>query len=131
VVMEAAHFSAKAGRDGYAWEEMEGYGRTLSGMEMFPTTAQNFTVGQGPSLTYTFWTHQPGDATLRLQIGPALNFLPGTQISFGVQVDDKEPKEIQPVPTERLGGVEVVPGQEIFVGAPGSARAPPLRSFPR
>lgn len=117
VVMEAAHFSAKAGRDGYAWEEMEGYGRTLSGMEMFPTTAQNFTVGQGPSLTYTFWTHQPGDATLTLQIGPALNFLPGTQISFGVQVDDKEPKEIQPVPTERLGGVEVVPGQEIFVGA--------------
>ena len=117
VVIEAGHYSSKNGKDGYAWEEMEGYGRTLSGMEVFPISSQNFSVGTGPSLNYKLWAHQTGNAVLIVQTGPSLNFLPGTQISFGVQIDDSPAKEIQPVSTERLGGVEVVPGQKIFVGA--------------
>lgn len=118
VVMEAAHFSHNASAEGYAWEEMEGYGRTFSGLEMFPTDFQNFTVGQGPSLTYDFWTHDSGKAEINVQIGPSLNFISGKQLSFGVQLDDQPAKEIQPITTDRLGGVEVRPGQEpIFVGA--------------
>lgn len=117
VVIEAAHYSAKNTIDDYSWEEIDGYGRSLSGMEMFPTTAKNFTVGTGPCLSYDFWTHQPGAATITLQIGPTLNFVSGKQISFGMQVDEEDVKEIQPVTMKRLGGVEVIPGQEIFVGA--------------
>ena len=117
VVMEAAHYTSKNTVGGYAWEEIDGYGRSLSGMEMFPTTAKNFSVGTGPSISYDFWTHQAGSAMITLQTGPALNFLSGKQISFGLQVDETDVKEIQPVTMERLGGVEVVPGQEIFVGA--------------
>ena len=118
VVMEAAHFTSNKTASGYAWEEMEGYGRTLSGLEMFPTTAQNFTVGKGPSLAYDFWSHQSGGAVVTVQIGPSLNFIFGKQISFGLQLDDKTPHEIQPVTTDRLGGVDVKPGgSPIFVGA--------------
>jgi hypothetical protein len=85
---------------------------------MFPTDFQNFTVGQGPFLTYDFWTHDSGKAEINVQIGPSLNFISGKQLSFGVQLDDQPAKEIQPITTDRLGGVEVRPGQEpIFVGA--------------
>jgi len=117
VVMEAAHYTSKDTVGQYAWEEIDGYGRSLSGMEMFPTTAKNFTVGEGPSLSYDFWTHHSGPAMVTLQIGPALNFIAGKQISFGVQLDEEKVEEIQPVTMKRLGGIEVLPGQEIFVGA--------------
>ena len=117
IVIDAAHHSGSADVGGYAWEEIEGYGRTLSGMEMLPVSAQNFTVGTGPSLVYDIWVHQAGPALLNLQIGPTLNFLSGKQISFGVQLDAQDPVEIQPVTMERLGGVEVLPGQQVFVGA--------------
>jgi hypothetical protein len=55
VAMEAAHFRSNHSVDGYAFEEIETYGHTLSGMEIFPMTAWNFILGDGPKLSYDFW----------------------------------------------------------------------------
>jgi hypothetical protein len=104
VAIEAAHSSKSTSKHAYAFHDIVGYGRTLSGLEMFPRTTQNFTVGEGPSLEYTFWVHQAGEAELNLQIGPTLNFLGSKKtLAFGVQVDDQAPKVINPIPTEQLG----------------------------
>ena len=118
IVIEAAHHTDSHSTNVHSWEEIPGYGRTLSGLEMFPSDASNFSIGTGPSVTYDIWTHQDGDAELNVQIGPSLNFIAGKQISYGIQVDDHEPTEIQPVSMDRLGGVPGRPGASpLYVGA--------------
>lgn len=104
VAIEAGHFSSNTSKEEYAFHDMIGYGRTLSGIEMFPRTTQNFTIGEGPSITYDFWTHTAGNAEINVQIGPALNFL-GTNktLTFGVQIDDSPAHVINPIPTKPLG----------------------------
>ncbi|KAK8849799.1 hypothetical protein IAR55_005135 [Kwoniella newhampshirensis] len=109
VVMEAKHFSRNSSVEGYAYEEIEWYGRTISGLEMFPVSTKNFTVGQGPKIEYDFWSHDtietlPEDhVEVTVQIGPSNNFIVGKQLSLGLQVDDMEAEEIHPIPLGDLG----------------------------
>lgn len=112
VAIEAAHFERNASADAYAFHEIKGYGRTLSGVEMFPMTTQNFTAGQGPSLEYDFWLHEGGNASLTLQMGPALNFLGVNKtLAFALQIDDDDSgiRVINPIPTEPLGLYQMSP----------------------
>jgi hypothetical protein len=107
IAMEAGSFSSNTTADEYAFTEMDNYGRTRSGIEMFPMTAQNFTVGTGPSLSYEFFTHSSGDVNITLDLGPSLNFLGKNKtLAFGFQLDKAEPLIIRPVPT--LGINEVL-----------------------
>ena len=119
VVIEAAHFARNASAEGYAFETIDGYGRSLSGLEMFPMTTQNFTLGTGPSLGYDFWSHNAGDVQVTVQIGPTLNYLGADRaLSFGVQMDDSRPTEIQPIPLEPLGFYTEHPGSPpLAIGA--------------
>jgi hypothetical protein len=99
IAIEAGHFASNKFIGEYAFIEMDNYGRTHSGLEMFPMTTQNFTVGDGPSLTYEFYTHTSGLANITLDIGPSLNFLGKNKtLSFGFQLDNEEPTIIRPVP---------------------------------
>lgn len=118
VAIEAAHYTQNTSAEGYAFEELEGYGRTLSGLEMFPVSTQNFTLGEGPKLEYDFWAHGDsmdgkGKVEITVQVGPTLNFLVGKELAFGLQFDNLPPKEIHPVPTRGLGesGSDRKPGE--------------------
>ncbi|KJE03723.1 hypothetical protein I311_02487 [Cryptococcus gattii NT-10] len=118
VAIEAAHYTTNTSAEGYAFEELEGYGRTLSGLEMFPVNTQNFTLGEGPKLEYDFWAHGDsmdgkGKVEITVQVGPTLNFLVGKELAFGLQFDNLPPKEIHPVPTKGLGesGSDRKPGE--------------------
>ncbi|WRT69851.1 uncharacterized protein IL334_006842 [Kwoniella shivajii] len=123
LVIEAAHFTRRSSKDGYAFEEIEGYGRTLSGVEMLPSSTQNFTVGQGPELEYDFWTHGDNGKNAKnveviVQIGPTNNFIVGKELAFGIQLDDQSPKEIHPIPTLLLtDNVNEEPFKRSAVGA--------------
>jgi hypothetical protein len=110
VVIEAGHYTqnATADLDGepYSWEEIDYYGRTYSGMAVYPIGPQNFTAGQGPKLSYDFWAvdSMPNNTVnVTIQIGPSLNFMLGSFLSFGVSLDDQAPVPINPVPAAPLG----------------------------
>ena len=98
VAIEAAHFSSNTSVDGYAFEEIETYGHTHSGLEVFPMTSKNFTAGSGPKLEYDFWAHSGGEATAYVHLGTTLNFLSGKHIAFGIAFDDGDAKTVLPVP---------------------------------
>lgn len=108
VVMEAAHHSGNTSKDGYAWQEVEGYGRTLSGLEVLPVnTAQNFSVGEGPVLEYEFYstgasayTARKGDGRVKVtvQLGPTFNYVLGHKLALGLQMDGQTPQIHTPVP---------------------------------
>jgi hypothetical protein len=113
VVMEAAHHqsNSSASQDGveYAWLEMEGYGRTLSGLAVFPIGPQNFTAGNGPAIAYDFTTFSQapagsnGTLNVTIQIGPSLNFILGRFLTFSVSMDGSDPQNVYPVPAAALG----------------------------
>ena len=110
VVMEAGHFTQNttANLDGqtYQWQEIDYYGRTYSGMAVYPIGPQNFTAGEGPSLSYDFWStsSMPNNTVnVTLQIGPSLNFMLGSFLSFGVSLDDQAPTQVNPIPWAPLG----------------------------
>lgn len=111
VVMEAAHSTRNTSASGYAFEEIEWYGRTLSGMEMFPVTNKNFSLGTGPSLSYDFWSvgdvfnQSTGEVEITVQIGPSLNYFLGDFLAFGVQMDNQTAQTIAPVPNAALGSL--------------------------
>lgn len=99
VAIEAGSFSKNTSMNDYAFIEMDNYGRTQSGLEMLPMTAQNFTVGEGPSLRYDFFTHHSGEVNITLDLGPSLNFLGNNHtLAFGFQIDDSKPMIVRPVP---------------------------------
>ncbi|WWD16299.1 hypothetical protein CI109_100725 [Kwoniella shandongensis] len=119
IAIEAAHHSTNTTKEEYAFHNLKGYGRTLSGLEMFPRSTQNFTAGEGPSLTYDFWTHDAGEVEINVQIGPALNFL-GTNktLAFGFQIDDQPVRTINPIPVEPLGFARDKPeNKPVAIGA--------------
>jgi hypothetical protein len=108
VVFEAAHATRNTSASGYSYMEIEGYGRTLSGVGMFPVTNVNMSAGAGPKLEYDFWTS--GDAMssngtihLTAQIGPGLNFQVGKQNLFALQLDSQPAVTITPVPPSSPG----------------------------
>jgi hypothetical protein len=110
IAIEAAHHSSNTTADEYAFIEMDNYGRTLSGLEMFPMTGKNFTIGEGPSLSYEFFTHSSGQTNITLHIGPSLNFLGKNKtLAFGFQLDEEDPIIIRPVPTLGINEVYHVP----------------------
>lgn len=104
IVMEAAHHTGNDTSHGYTWQEIDWYGRTHSGVEMFPTTSQNFSVGDGPVLSYDVWVTTPiSEVDITIQVGPSLNFMLGNFLSFAIQLDDDTPQQINPVPAAALG----------------------------
>jgi tetrahydromethanopterin S-methyltransferase subunit F len=125
VAIEASHFARNTSEGEYAFQEIKGYGRTLSGLEMFPMTTQNFTSGEGPCLEYDFWTYSSESRSpahpdeIVVQIGPALNFLGVNKtLAFGVQLDDHPVKIINPIPTEPLGFYQANPEMKpVAIGA--------------
>ena len=101
VVMEARDFAQNASAQGYAWEEHEWYGRTVSGLSVLPVSDQNLTIGEGPALTYEFWTtgaQSKDKAEVIVQIGPSINFIYGKRLAFGVQWDNQDPRVVAPIP---------------------------------
>jgi hypothetical protein len=110
VVMEAGHYtgntSAEMDGEEYQWEEIDYYGRTYSGMAVYPIGPQNFTAGTGPSLSYDFWAIDSmanHTVNVTLQIGPSLNFILGSYLSFGISLDDQTPQQVNPIPWAPLG----------------------------
>jgi hypothetical protein len=105
VAIEAAHYDKIESTPEHQWEELQWYGRTLSGMTIQPPSDKNYTIGQGPSLTYNFWStgaglahYDPAKVIVTIQIGPSFNFILGTKLAFGIQLDDHKPQIITPIP---------------------------------
>jgi hypothetical protein len=99
IVMEAAHWTRDSTINNHKFEEIEWYGRSLSGIEMYPSSNVDFTLGSGPSTAYDIWTTGTGvsEVEVTVQLGPAFNFQLEKELAFGLGFDG-ELREIHPIP---------------------------------
>jgi hypothetical protein len=95
VSIEAEHFTAKRDAGPVRWEKLADFGRTLSAMTIFPTTAPSATPPVGsPCLEYRMYLFHSGEVRLEALIAPSLNFVPGRGLRLAFSFDDQAPQVV-------------------------------------
>ncbi len=99
VSIEAEHYTKKTDAGPVRWEKIEDYGRTLSGVTIFPVTAASVTPPQkAPCLEYRCHLFTTGKVEVVSIIAPTLNFAPSRGLRFAVCFDDETPQVVTAVP---------------------------------
>ena len=95
VSMEAEHFSRKIDAGAVHWDRIPDYGRTLSGMTLFPVTAASVMPPKDSAcLEYNMYLHQGGNVEVQAILGPTLDFVPGRGLRYAISFDDQPPQVI-------------------------------------
>jgi hypothetical protein len=95
VAMEADEFTRKVDAASVRWEKIPDYGRTGSGMSVFPVTASSITPPRdSPCLEYQMYLFDPEKVEVEAMLGPTLNFVPGRGLRYAVSFDDQPPQII-------------------------------------
>ncbi|ELQ35044.1 hypothetical protein M0657_005941 [Pyricularia oryzae] len=101
VSMEAAHFSSAEEKNGVSYIEIPHYGRTLSGIKLWPVTVETQTAESGPALKYSVYTTtSSSQARLVVMLGAALNHDPTRLLRLAWSMDGGAPAVVQPVSTQ-------------------------------
>jgi len=95
VSIEAEHYSRATSAGEVHWDRIPEYGATLSGMSLFPVTAESV-VGSPDraTLEYRMYLFDSGSYDVQAILGPTLNFVPGRGLRFAVWFDDQPPQII-------------------------------------
>jgi len=70
IAMDANHFSAKTDVEAGAFQELQNYGRSGTGMKVFPFTAKFSETDAAPSLTYQFLVQESGEHVVEVWTTP-------------------------------------------------------------
>lgn len=105
VSIEPEHYTGRTDAGSVRWEKIDDYGRTLSGMTIFPVTAESRRPGKdSPCLEYRMYLFNPGKVEVQTVLGPALNFDPARDVRLGVSFDDQPPQVLTVVPKDYEAG---------------------------
>src|SRR5690606_16942808 len=89
ISIEAEHFAANVPAGGASWRKIDGYGRTLSSMAVFPVTVPSARPPESsPRLEYRVRLSTAGDIRVVCYLAPSLDFVPGAGLRIGVSFDD-------------------------------------------
>lgn len=105
ISIEAEHFYSKhdVGQEGQpeaaaGFQVIEGYGRTLSAVKVFPTT-RYFTAGvDAPYLEYQFVAQEAGDYEVQLYMQPSNPVTKDNTLFYGIQANDGPIDVINTIP---------------------------------
>jgi hypothetical protein len=90
VSIEAEHFTGQASAGNVHWDNIPGFGETLSGMTIFPVTAPSAVPPQSaPVLEYKMYLFEKGKFNVQAILAPTLNFVPGRGLRFAISFDDQ------------------------------------------
>ncbi|KAE8152126.1 hypothetical protein BDV25DRAFT_138173 [Aspergillus avenaceus] len=90
ISIEAAHHSVEP-RHGISYTEIPYYGRTLSGVKIWPVTPPPLTPDTGPKLIYDFYATSSAEiARLTFLLGASLDHDPSRPLKLAYALDGKE-----------------------------------------
>lgn len=104
VSIEAEHYQHSESKNGLSYAVIPHYGRTLSGIKLWPVTAASQNQWSAPKLTYSFYTFTSSTSgRLVISLGASINHDPSRPLKFAFAVDNGSPTVVQPVPTVPMG----------------------------
>lgn len=104
VSIEAEHTVRRAAVPQAEWKVIEGYGRTLSSLKMFPTTVSFQRPEEAPYLEYRIWIKEDGDYTLTAYTAPTNNLSHDSRLRYAVSFDGEEPVIADTLPEDFAAG---------------------------
>jgi hypothetical protein len=95
VSIEAEHYTRRTSTDSARWEKIDDYGRTLSGVTVFPVTGPSvLPPAPAPCLEYEDYLFDTGKVEVEAILGPTLNFVPGRGLRYAISFDDQPPQVV-------------------------------------
>lgn len=103
ISIEAEHFvsnKASVANSGehHQFEVIHGYGKTLSAIKAFPTTATYLKPSDAPYVDYSFVVSKAGDYTVQLYMQPSNPVAYDTTIYCHLQLNDAQPEKVLLLP---------------------------------
>ncbi|KAI6778854.1 uncharacterized protein J7T54_000510 [Emericellopsis cladophorae] len=106
VSWEAEHYSSAEEKNGLSYITIPDYGRTLSGLKLWPVTHPGRTPEDTPKLTYSFYSFtDQTEAQLVVYLGGSLNHDPSLPLKYAHALEGGSPVEVQPIPDEAMGSL--------------------------
>lgn len=103
VAIEAEHYVDNKSSEGYQFEKLEKYGKTLSSMKIYPTTKNFDEIGKAPCLTYSVYVKEAGEYSLKVITAPGNNLENGRTMRYAVAVGDEAPVVGDTILSENFG----------------------------
>ncbi|KAH7311099.1 hypothetical protein BKA65DRAFT_413389 [Rhexocercosporidium sp. MPI-PUGE-AT-0058] len=103
ITIEPEHYSAATSSSSANYGIIPGYGRTLSGVTLFPVTIGTQTPPSSPKLSYNVFIFTATTASITVYCGPSLNTDPARPLAYAVSLDDGASVKSQYVPITDLG----------------------------
>lgn len=106
VAIEAGNYSDIAsGNNGASWKEIAGYGRSKSGMKVFPTTETFYDIDEAPYIEYKFYVDNSEKYTLQTHIAPSNNVdWNRVTMKFAYSVDGEIPTYVDTITSSYIAG---------------------------
>ncbi|KAF3906313.1 hypothetical protein ABW20_dc0103378 [Dactylellina cionopaga] len=104
VAIEAEHYSIAEQKRGLSYMTIPNYGRTLSGVKLWPVTADSQTPSTAPKLSYSFYNfNSRTNARVLVFLGSSINHDPARLLKYAFAIDNAAPVTVQPVPNTPMG----------------------------
>ena len=100
ISIEAEHYSSNVEVDGLSWQKIDGYGRTLSSMAVFPTTGPHRIPPDAPYLEYKLYINEPSNAVVTVYTAPTNNINRNRGLYYGIGLNDKNIQLVDTFPKE-------------------------------
>ncbi|PGH27923.1 hypothetical protein AJ80_00473 [Polytolypa hystricis UAMH7299] len=106
ISIEAEHTSRKTDGDGVSYKTIPGYGRTLSGVALYPNTIDSQSAPSSPRLEYdTYIFSKDAKADVTVYLGTSLNVDPERPLKYAIGFDSEEPQVVQYVEPTPMGAL--------------------------
>lgn len=104
VSIEAEHFASSETKGVLSYIKLPHYGRTLSGMKLWPVTALSQDPSTAPKLTYSFHSFTSSEnARVILFLGGSTNHDPSRPLKLAFSIDGGTSTTVRPVPDTPMG----------------------------
>lgn len=105
VSIEAEHYSHAEKKNGLSYATIPSYGRTLSGVKIWPVTADSQKPNSSaPKMVYPFHSFTSrSSAKVIIMLGASLNHDPSRPLKYAIAIDGGSPVTVTPVPDIPFG----------------------------
>lgn len=94
IAIEAEHFAEKWDTCNGAFQIIEGYGRTISGLKTMPCDVA-YEIEDAPYLEYHIWIKEDCDCRIYVYSAPTNPLKNGENVEYGIQINETERKKIK------------------------------------
>ncbi|KAH6674811.1 hypothetical protein B0J14DRAFT_509929, partial [Halenospora varia] len=103
ISIEAEHFTTSTTSSSAAYQVIPGYGKTLSGVSLFPINIPTQNPPDSPKLAYDIYVFTATTASITIYLGPSLNTDSSRPLAYAIAIDDSAPTIVKYVPVTELG----------------------------